>query len=111
MDFVDYGPRHKSHRSQGGKLILEFDSTGGELRSAKSEPIDSFAIAEPDKLWHWANAEIKDDTINRPSPAVLKPIAVRHAFGDESLTEKSSVQSRGNSGVAFSHRRLAVVGF
>ena len=79
-DFVDYGPRYRSHRIDGDKLVLEFDSIGGGLMAAKSGAIDSFAVAGTSRQWHWARAEIKGDTIVLSSPDVKQPIAARYAW-------------------------------
>ncbi len=79
-DFVDYGPRYLSHRIDENKLILEFDSIGSGLMSAKPGPMDGFAIAGIDRQWHWASAEFNDNTIVLSSPDVPRPVAARYAW-------------------------------
>ena len=48
---------------------------------AKPGKLDTFAIAGEDKVWHWADAEIKGSTVVASSPKVSKPVAVRYAWG------------------------------
>lgn len=79
-DFVDSGPRYQSHRADGNKLVLEFDSTGSGLVPAKDGPLNSFAIAGANRKWHWANAKIAGDTIVLSSPKVNRPVAARYAW-------------------------------
>ncbi|MGI9470769.1 MAG: sialate O-acetylesterase [Rubripirellula sp.] len=79
-DIVDYGPRYRSQQVDGNKLVLTFDSIGGGLVSARDGAIDSFAIAGADKQWHWADAEIKGNTVVLSSPKVAQPIASRYAW-------------------------------
>jgi len=80
-DFVDYGPRYKKQTVQGSTIVIEFDSIGGGMVPAKPGKLDTFAIAGEDKVWHWANAEIKGSTVVLSSPDVSKPVAVRYAWG------------------------------
>jgi len=79
-DIVDYGPRYRSQKIEGGKLVLKFDSIGSGLMSAREGPIDSFAIAGADRQWHWADAEIKGGAVVLSSPDVKQPIAARYAW-------------------------------
>ncbi|MCF7847647.1 MAG: sialate O-acetylesterase, partial [Kiritimatiellales bacterium] len=79
-NFVDYGPRYKKQTIKGKQIILEFDSIGGGMVSAKSGKLDTFAIAGKDQAWQWADAEIKGNTIVVSSPKVSKPVAVRYAW-------------------------------
>ena len=57
-----------------------YHAVGSGLMTAKEGPIDSFAIAGEDQVWHWANARIEGDTIVVSSPEVEKPVAVRYAW-------------------------------
>jgi len=79
-DFVDYGPRYRKQTVQGERIILEFDSTGSGMVPAKPGKLDAFAIAGADRVWHWADAEIKANTVVVSSPEVSKPVAVRYAW-------------------------------
>ncbi|NRB73568.1 MAG: hypothetical protein HRU46_04360 [Verrucomicrobiales bacterium] len=80
MDMVGDGPQYTGHTVHEQSLVLSFDSVGSGLMTAKEGPIDSFAIAGEDQVWHWANARIEGDTIVVSSPEVEKPVAVRYAW-------------------------------
>ncbi len=81
-DFVAYGPRYSGQTIHDGQIVLKFDtdSIGGGLMAAKEAPLDAFAIAGEDKVWHWADAQISGDTIVVSSKEVPKPVAVRYAW-------------------------------
>jgi sialate O-acetylesterase len=79
-DFVDYGPLFKSHRVEGDKIILDFDSVGSGLMAGKAGPLDSFAIAGKDRNFVWADAEIKNNTVEVSANGLSSPVAVRYAW-------------------------------
>jgi len=80
MDFVAYGPRYKKQTVKGNTIVLEFDSIGGGMVTAKPGKLDTFAIAGTDQKWQWADAEIKGNTVVVSSSKVTKPVAVRYAW-------------------------------
>jgi len=80
-EFVDYGPRYRTHTVRGDTIALEFDSIGGGMVPAKPGKLNAFAIAGEDTVWHWADAEIQGATVVVSSPKVSKPVAVRYAWG------------------------------
>jgi len=77
---VGNGPGYKTQKVDGNKIILEFDSVGSGMMAAKPGALDSFAIAGADKIWHWADATIQDNTVVVSSSEVSKPVAVRYAW-------------------------------
>lgn len=79
-DIIGSGPRYQQQSIQGNTLILTFDSIGSGLIAAKDGPLNSFAIAGDDQVWHWADATIKGNTVVLNSPEVSKPVAVRYAW-------------------------------
>lgn len=79
-EFVDYGPRYKKQTVRGDKIILQFDSVGSGLMTARPGRLDAFAIAGADRVWHWADAEIVGDTVVLSSSEVQEPVAVRYAW-------------------------------
>ena len=79
-DIVDNGPSFKRQTIKGNQIIMEFDSVGSGLMGAKPGKLNSFAIAGKDRKWHWANAEIKGDTVVVSSMRVSAPVAVRYAW-------------------------------
>jgi sialate O-acetylesterase len=81
-DFVAYGPLYKSHRIEGVKIILSFDSVGSGLMASRKAPLDSFAIAGKDKKFVWADAEIEGNTIVVSANTISSPVAVRYAWAN-----------------------------
>ena len=79
-EFVDYGPRYRSHRVDGNRIVLEFDSIGSGMVAGRDWPLDSFAIAGEDCRFHWAEATISGNKLIVSSPQVLNPVAVRYAW-------------------------------
>ena len=79
-DIVDSGPRFKEQTIEGNQIILEFDSVGSGLMTARPGKMDSFAIAGKDGKWHWADAKIKGDAVVVSSMEVSTPVAVRYAW-------------------------------
>ncbi|EDM25544.1 sialic acid-specific 9-O-acetylesterase [Lentisphaera araneosa HTCC2155] len=79
-DFVDYGPKYKSHEVKGNRIVISFDSIGSGMMAAKAGKLNAFAIAGEDQKWHWADAEIQGDKIVLSSAKVAKPVAVRYAW-------------------------------
>ena len=41
-----------------------------------------FAIAGPDRVWHWANARVEGETVVVWHPAIRHPVAVRFGWAD-----------------------------
>jgi sialate O-acetylesterase len=79
-DVVGYGPRYRSHEVRQSRVILHFDSVGSGLMAARKGQLDSFAVAGADKVWHWGNARIRENTVVVSCPEVEKPVAVRYAW-------------------------------
>ena len=79
-DIVSCGPRYLSHKIEGRKITLEFDSIGSGMMPAKAGKLNAFAIAGADKKWHWADAEIAGNKVIVSSEDVPTPVAVRYAW-------------------------------
>jgi sialate O-acetylesterase len=80
-DVVGSGPRFQSQTIADGEATLTFDLVGEGLVKARPAALDSFAIAGADREWHWADAEIQDDSVVVvSSPEVKRPVAVRYAW-------------------------------
>ena len=78
---IGEGPRYQSHTAHDGTVLVEFASIGSGLRAARSTGLNTFAIAGSDRVWHWANAQIKGNKVIVSSPEVIDPVAVRYAWG------------------------------
>ncbi len=81
-DLVAFGPRYRSHRVKGERVIIRFDSVGGGLESCNGEPLAEFAIAGEEGEFVWADARIKGKTVVVSNEAVENPTAVRYAWAD-----------------------------
>lgn len=85
---VSSGPVYRSHRVQGGRVVVEFDQVGGGLvtRSrSQSEQLSGFAVAGADRKFVWANAAIEHGRVVVWSDQVTAPVAVRYAWGNNPL--------------------------
>ena len=79
-DMVPCGPRYLSQKIEGNKIVLTFDCIGSGMMTAKPGKLDAYAIADADKKWHWADAEISGNTVIVSSKEVSSPVAVRYAW-------------------------------
>ena len=78
---VGSGPEYLGYRVDKDQLVLTFDSVGSGLVAANAEPLNAFAIAGKDRIWRWADAEIRGETVLLSSPEVPEPVAARYAWG------------------------------
>ena len=70
-------------KTKAGKAIISFSHTGSGLTARdKYGYVKGFAIAGPDKQFHWAQAVIKGDNVVVNSDKVANPVAVRYAWAD-----------------------------
>jgi len=81
-DVVASGPLYKSMRTDGDKIVVEFDYADGGLAVRKGEQLKGFAIAGADKKFVWAEAKVVGNTVVVSSPDVELPVAVRYAWAN-----------------------------
>lgn len=74
------GPAFDSLRVEGNALRLYFSHTGSGLTTPNGEPLKGFAVAGPDKVFHWAEARIAGNQVMIGSRAVPNPVAVRYGW-------------------------------
>jgi sialate O-acetylesterase len=90
-DITCSGPLYKRMNRRGTKAFIHFDYTGKGLMVGEKtgiEPVKEvtdgtlkqFAISGEDGKWHWADAEIRNDTVVVSSTEVKKPVAVRYGY-------------------------------
>lgn len=72
------GPTYKSFSVKGSDLWLNFDHAMG--LTYRNSPAGEFSIAGEDRVWHWAKAEIVNDSVVLSSPDVAHPVAARYAW-------------------------------
>jgi sialate O-acetylesterase len=80
-DAVPSGPIFRSMRAEGSRVVLEFSHTGGGLMVQGAE-LKGFAVAGEDRKWHWAQAELRGNTVVVWSDSVPAPAAVRYGWAD-----------------------------
>lgn len=79
---IEYsGPVFHSYKIVGNKIIITFTHAQG-LHAIDGKPLQGFAIAGPDHIFHYANAVITGTKIEVSSPYVTYPISVRYAWAD-----------------------------
>jgi sialate O-acetylesterase len=82
-DTVFSGPVHKSSKTDGEKIVIEFDCAGSCLASRDKKELTCFEIAGPDKNFAKAEAKITGkNTVEVSSPDVKAPVAVRFAWDE-----------------------------
>jgi len=92
---IEYsGPTFLQLKTEGQSIRLSFNHIGGGLLSAKrvgdadlntkatNAPLNNFALAGEDRIFHWAQATIEGDQVILRCDAVGKPVAVRYAWAD-----------------------------
>jgi len=94
-----YGPVYKSHKVDGGKIIISYDHAGKGLAVRKDDSaapsvgstgspqvvsgqgkLQGFAVAGEDGRFVWADAVIEGDKVVVSSDKVAKPVSIRYAW-------------------------------
>ncbi len=82
-DIVYSGPVYQSMKTEGDKIIVSFNNTGGGLWAKdKYGYLKGFSIAGANHQFVWAQATISGDKIIVQSSTVQNPLAVRYAWGN-----------------------------
>ncbi len=76
------GPIYKSMKTEGNKIILDFEHVGGGLAAGGGEPLKGFAVAGAERKFVWADAKIEGDTVVVSSNEVSVPVAVRYGWAN-----------------------------
>ena len=74
-----YGPRYKSHKIEGNKVIVTFDYANG-LRTNDGLAPRFFYLAGSGKVFYNADAVINGNTVELTSASVSTPVSVRYAL-------------------------------
>jgi sialate O-acetylesterase len=81
-DLVYSGPIYKSMRTEGNKIVLEFEHVGGGLVAVGGESLKGFAVAGADRKFVWADAAIEGNTVVVSNDEVSEPVAVRYGWAN-----------------------------
>ena len=79
-DTVFSGPMFKSALIEGSQVRIQFDHTGGGLKTRDGGELKHFQIVGEDKKWVWAQAKIENNEVLVSSPEVPNPVGVRYAW-------------------------------
>lgn len=75
-----YGPVYKSHKVDGGKVIVEFDHVGQGLAFRNGDRLQGFAVAGADGKFAWADAVIEGNSVVLSCDKVATPVRIRYAW-------------------------------
>jgi sialate O-acetylesterase len=75
------GPTFADFAVDGREVTVAFDHAGGLTTTDGEAPV-GFALAGPDRVFHWAEARIDGERVVLSSEAVATPVAVRFAWAD-----------------------------
>lgn len=82
-DVVDSGPVMKDYLTKPGKMWLKFDHAAG-LKSRDGKPLTEFIVAGDDRVFHPAEAVIRNGNVVVSSKKVSNPVAVRLGWNERS---------------------------
>lgn len=83
---IDSGPKFKSLRPKGNKIIVSFDNIGSGLTTPdKYGYLRGFEIAGADQVFHFARAYISENNVILENDKIANPLAIRFGWiGDAS---------------------------
>ena len=81
---VAMGPLFKSSQRAGDRINLKFSQVGTGLKSSNG-PLQGFAVAGEDRVFHWAEATVTGENVSVGSKQVPKPVAVRYSWAANPL--------------------------
>ena len=74
-------PFYKSHRIEGGKIVVDVEYGDGLKKMDKAEKLTGFAIrGDGNGKWMWADAKISGGRISLSHPDIKKPEAARYGW-------------------------------
>jgi sialate O-acetylesterase len=80
-DVVAEGPLFRGMTVSGHTVTVAFEHADGGL-VMRGSTLRGFAVAGEDRVFHWAEGRIVDDTIQLHSPHVPQPVAVRYGWAN-----------------------------
>ena len=79
------------YKIEGNKIIVKIANAEGLRKMQGKEKLTGFAVrGDHPRIWEWADAEIKGDTIILSSPKVPDPKAARYAWANWPLVSVES---------------------
>lgn len=81
-NLVSSGPLFRSSRTDGNKIIIEFDHVGSGLIANDGEALSHFSIADDSKKFVWAKTRIVGNKVIVWAEEMDNPKYVRYAWSD-----------------------------
>jgi sialate O-acetylesterase len=81
-DIEESGPVFDGMEVKGDNILLSFKHVGSGLVSKPNDVLKGFAVADKNRKFVWADANIVGDTVEVSNPAVKDPVAVRYGWAD-----------------------------
>ncbi|MFP4548939.1 MAG: sialate O-acetylesterase [Fidelibacterota bacterium] len=81
QDVIYSGPKYKTMKIDGNRVILTFDHVAAGL-VVQGDELKGFTIAGDDKKFYFAKAKVKGDKVVVWSDGVKNPVAVRYAWAN-----------------------------
>lgn len=82
VNSVQLSPIYKNVTFSGDSILLHFEKEQQIITKDKYGYIRGFAIAGADKVFHWAKALIRNNSVIVYHPLLNSPVAVRYAWAD-----------------------------
>ncbi|WP_309399045.1 sialate O-acetylesterase [Cerasicoccus maritimus] len=79
-DIPFHGPEPKQVMADGGKVVVEFDSGGGQVIDKDGGDLPGFEVAGADGIFHAGEARLSGNTVIIYSPDVDQPTVVRYGW-------------------------------
>jgi sialate O-acetylesterase len=79
-DTVTSGPLFRSHKSEGGQVLVEFDYAQGGLATRDGGPVVGFEVAGQDGRFHPARADLRGASVVVSAPQVSDMVHVRYGW-------------------------------
>ncbi|MCC6682763.1 MAG: sialate O-acetylesterase [Phycisphaeraceae bacterium] len=81
-DIAYQSPMVRDVQFNGPQVRVTFEHAAGGLVNTAEGPLQGFAVAGEDRVFHWAEASIDGDSVILQSKDVPRPVAVRYAWAD-----------------------------
>lgn len=75
------GPLFSTATAEGSKMVISFEHAKG-LKSRDGEPLKRFEIAGEDGIWHWGQAQLKNEKVIVWNDKISTPKKVRYAWAE-----------------------------
>lgn len=89
---VPAGPLYNSMEIDGDSIRVTFDFADNGLSTSNGRSPAGFAIAGEDRVFHWADATIRGNTVHVYSNKVSAPVAVRYGWANNPIVNLQNAE-------------------